>query len=866
MSLDSYGDDLVALSYGVFPRNVKDYQNSRDPFLNAVFIDYQLHLALLREELPHALLLDQIAYAHDRLVIPLLKCYAAVVRGHILYCTNDFQGAHYVLSNTEVPEDDWGLMARYSAIKGQVLNAGHEVWADFLFNTPSYGSSTQLMLNHWYLQNVIYLAIFLTNNGSSALTFGTLQRQQFASNLSSLVAASNILLRRENAHLLASTFKADYASLLAKVLADSCKQKQEFPNASDDSVQELNLVRSLYETLNAVSPHRLVVRLILPSHLSKNFLINMASKTFQSRTVLYNLVLALLDLNEYDEAFAAAKTYIGYLNKEIEQLEKTPDIIEAVEFFSICIDKFNPLNSYSRDAKFKDKKFRYVIADTIHESLHNFASLLVSYLEQVADITQLSFETDPTDELSFLYTKGHLDAPLHQDSRLLSSLSKAWSCLGRYHYYLAVHRSSDERTMSLNKDKLTDYLKKALNVNATSSLQNLFDYAYILAQSGLLSSALKLCKFILKRWPESYKTWNLLVLVLSALEHRQEAESTEVMEDLESPETPVSALEKYIGDALNIAGIHMLRVKDSDAAMSLQVKYAILQLKMTQLAVIELKHGIHHISESIVEVFLLFRELFPYVDVKSEGNDAENRADSLWSHRPAVIDPSGDPEAAATVTGSKSREKSAARANIKKLSKVTESVRPGHESKKSEQSQERSILQDIWLWTAKFYTRLGKLEEAEECIVAAETVFRPNVKTFTFFGMLTSKSRNLLSLQEYEKSLEAFHDEEYKYDKQAYGSTLSALSQLFLEEGSSLLLFTSEKDLDAGLLRLRNYLASYKNCWPYGYNNAESWYYLSVIYEKFDDPQLQSDALWKCVGLEEILPVRPYHVCEDFTL
>ena len=47
---------------------------------------------------------------------------------------------------------------------------------------------------------------------------------------------------------------------------------------------------------------------------------------------------------------------------------------------------------------------------------------------------------------------------------------------------------------------------------------------------------------------------------------------------------------------------------------------------------------------------------------------------------------------------------------------------------------ERKILQQVWLWTARVFLKVGLIDECEQCIVEAETIYEPNFKTYTALG------------------------------------------------------------------------------------------------------------------------------------
>lgn len=176
---------------------------------------------------------------------------------------------------------------------------------------------------------------------------------------------------------------------------------------------------------------------------------------------------------------------------------------------------------------------------------------------------------------------------------------------------------------------------------------------------------------------------------------------------------------------------------------------------------------------------------------------------------------------------------------------------------------ERALLQDLWLWTASVYLRIGNTQQAEECIVEAESVHEPNVKTSAALGLLTLRERKFLSLQEFEKALEQLERHDRRGDRRQFGITLLGLCKLFLvDDERESLLFISPTDLEAGVIRLKNYLEQFTLSWPHGRNLPEAWWYLSLIYERIDDKVLLDRSLWRCVELEDSRPVRSF-LCLD---
>ncbi|KAF3990021.1 hypothetical protein FT663_02300 [Candidozyma haemuli var. vulneris] len=923
---------MKTLSLGSFPSKVLEFQESPDFFQQTVFVDYQLQL-LIQHDLGDAIAsrknTDAAKAASEKLVQ--LKNYISSINANYsarnksyeesLYYTVVLADLHYLSSEydhmsatlssftlTQSPrldsqdQEDFVdyLTARFYALYGSGKREGaYKHWLEYLANLRKYGTKSQIAANRW--QDTILLRVvgLLSSNGSRPLRFKDILSQTFSENACSITAISSFCLRPENEKHVVKEFRGDFVVFLTELINNKIKQKKDFPDASAETSEEDDFIDSLYEALYDISTQRPLVAQVLKPKLSKKFLVNMTEKTYQSFTVLSNLIRTLLDLEEYDEAIAALKTYIDYVEKDQEQNHgRVNNILDVIDIYTMCIQHFNPKHSMIPSAQESDlpKKFKYTSLYSVVEQLKGFTKQLSNYLKELATVAELRYDEEvglQDNRLSFLYHRYNTNLVMNDQSKFVRIVSKAWFVMGDLHSYLASHSSPTHEIMKENTELVLKYWKNSLIVNSTGNSSLLFRYALELSYNNLVGPALKLCKFTLKKYPEQFQVWNLFVLLHSAAEAEKastdnainQVDDAAVLEDLkkngsDSSKAPES--ERFVEDALNIAGLYMQKSHQKGTSISFQKKYSILQLKKTQLAMLEAKHGIDFILDSIAEVFVLYRELFEQ-GVKPEHNSNQNnntlqpphlsavasRAESKWSHRPSVIDPA---VTELKVDKSASREhRAAAKDKIKRLSRVGGDSSTGKTSSKAQQEVQpaskpaRRVLQDVWLWAASIYLRLGSLEEAEECIVEAETVAPPNVKTFTFLGLLTSKSRKFLSLQEFERSLEEFHHPEEKFNKKAYGTTLLGMCKLFIEDDDpENSLFISNKDVDAGLIRIKNYLEDFSNCWAYGYNSPELWYYLSTIYEKFDDKLLFNEALWKCVELENRRPVRAYSVCEEW--
>lgn len=895
----NYGGPLeTVLNLGSFPKDVLDFQELQDLTRQTIFLDYQLHLLLQREF--DGLLFSRITTSTSESLTERVDqlidyaksiganysstnrsydegLYHAVLSAHLYHLANDLNAMKetlllFSLKSVDTPLSFY-LTARYNALLGFVAP---DTWYDYLKSFVKYGCKSLVAANRWIDGIFANVLFHLSKQGKYPLSFKHMLEQEFADNVTALVSILNFALRSDYERFILKSYRADYIVFLTELLNSKIKNRGKFPDASSENFGELNFVDSLYETLNDISDHRPVVNYFLKPKLSKKYLIAVAELSFQNQTVVANLIRSLLDSDEYDEALAAFKTYINYVKKDQEQEGGViANILEVIDIYSTCIAAFNPLSSVILQTKSGVKRFKYNSIAVVMEELELRVVELLLYLDDFTDMAKLSYDEEleafSENRLLFLYHRYNTNLVMEDKAKLIRVLSKGWFALGQYHQYKATYESADSTLLDGHRSSVLKYNKNCLIINPTGNPKYLFQYALTLAYSQLHEPALKLCKFILKRYPESFKSWNLLALLSLALEPETtkaaDGESDHVLDELK--ENTKADSEKYIDDALNVAGIFIMKNKQQDVTLSVQTRYDILQLKMTQVAILESHYGVHHILDSITDVFSLYRELFSDIDIASSGAKPQtHRNDSRWSHRPSVIDIKG-PDVGRQMSILK--EKSAAKEKIKRLSKGDGLVRTTSKISKSvnpkpspgKQLLELLILQELWLWTASIYSRLGMLDEAEECVVEAESAYEPNVRTFTFLGLLTSETRKFLSLQEFERSLEALHSPQEAYNRSAYGQVLLGMCKLFLVDddiGNSL--FISQKDMHAGLMRLKNYLQGYSLCWPHGNNSPEVWHYLAMIYEKFDDKLLYTKAMWRCVALASKRPVRSFANCE----
>lgn len=940
---------IRTIELGCFPKRVLSFQDSQQFLEQLVFIDYQLlllvqnefgghdlvpALALDHSETPRDKLVQLINYANsvsanysDALKSPEEALYHGVIMAHIFYLNSQFDHMHHALDTCmplRVDRDTTHadfiryLNCRHTVLMGLV--AGPGVWEQYLREFKPLSKSA-VAAKRWLELLFAKLAGSWGTGGLDLIAFSDFKAHDLIENKSALIAMSCFLLRPENTQLANRSFKTEFLNYLAEELESAIKTPADFPDAAATDSSDnflLDFIDNLYLSLGQVP----LSYSVLKPTLTKKFLINAMLKTFQSHGVTANLIKCLIQLNEHDEALAAFKTYVSYIENTQRQNDgRIDDILSIIDIYSTCLLQFNPLKAI---VPHKPRKFKYTTDDSIVQQLQHHSVLLAKYLDIVARDADLSYHLGDADDIdanpiSFLYNKYNVNVLLDDHSQFVEIVSKGWYALGYLSYFLATHASADQSALDVHVELTLRAYKNALIVNSTGNVIYLFNYALALAFARKLKPALKLCKFILKKYPESFKTWNLMVLLLTSFESsnpdaaplvtvpnasnvglaplptnpRGNANGSESINGANSANgsTTLKDLEKFINNALNIAGLFIVKHRQKDIKLTSEAKYEILQLKLTQMAVWEAVYGVQYILEYVSEVFILYHELFAVELEPMRPEPAKQSvllaSDAKWSHRPSFIDPLPDSDAVVLENGAlatKDNQESIDR--IKRMAKSSKKDRLGSLKRIGLQRRhsqrvpvapkptaqatlpsshiiERKILQDIWLWTSSIYMKLGLLEESEQCIVEAETVYEPNVKTFTALGSLTSASRKFLSLQEFERSLEILNKE--PYNKADYGHALLGLSKLLLvDDASDSSLFILDKDREAGIVRMKNLLEKYVLSWPFGHSSLESWYFLSKVYETIDDKDLLASALWRCVELEDYRPVRTFECCDSF--
>lgn len=371
------------------------------------------------------------------------------------------------------------------------------------------------------------------------------------------------------------------------------------------------------------------------------------------------------------------------------------------------------------------------------------------------------------------------------------TLSEAWEVLYRVRAESLKHMISND---------LSCYLSNAMCAAPKgSNLADLqFEYSYVLASQRKIEPAIKVLKTVLlEANPECYKAWHLLALCESIHENK-EISFKIVCSVLE-------AMKESLAE-------NKLRILD---------RWQFIQLKLTQLSLIEELFGTLDASEMLPEVFELYSTLFP---------DDTDKFDRI-----------GD---------------------------------------KCKQTKEY-LLQAIWIFAANLYMRLGdKEEDAKKAITEAIQV------TDKFKNLNCDLARGFLKLTNGDPraALSSFETVLF-YDPLNVNALIGFAQIIFPEElneseavlreywnleeshkrtdeveASSQQVFVSELDKSAACARLKFLLEYAITKSIEAYHSPEVWWYLSSIYEKYEDQSYKSSLL-NCIRYKESDPIRAFQNC-----
>lgn len=343
-----------------------------------------------------------------------------------------------------------------------------------------------------------------------------------------------------------------------------------------------------------------------------------STKTFHSTAILRSLFKVHLAVAEFDLAFKAFDSYLDIVKKGKARVEKTghqetslDDDATALETICLCISALTRFGG--RDAA---------------EKANHLAVELEHWLEKI-EIPHINGGMQPVQEEAgrSLATGNHVPAKI---------LALAWQSIGLAHARWA--------RMTFESSTRTEVQKRAIrslrtslssDFGGTADVRGVFALGLLLAEQRELTTAIELVKtalltkhtgdeiLVLRNGPfwrerSLIPLWHLLSLLLSA---RQEyvlaARTCEcAFEQFRDPAVLFGRQQLYKSDHLNNAE------RDYEASQGLvdemddYEKENIIEVKMTQLAIVEIMEGPRIAVNASLELLTLFSRLFGTAEKK----------------------------------------------------------------------------------------------------------------------------------------------------------------------------------------------------------------------------------------------------------
>ncbi|CAR21425.1 Ypp1p [Lachancea thermotolerans CBS 6340] len=177
--------------------------------------------------------------------------------------------------------------------------------------------------------------------------------------------------------------------------------------------------------------------------------------------------------------------------------------------------------------------------------------------------------------------------------------------------------------------------------------------------------------------------------------------------------------------------------------------------------------------------------------------------------------------------------------------------------------------QSVWLFAVKLYLTQGLIVDAREALAESRNVTKnfQNLNNDLADGYLSLDVDGKKALRSFEKVL--FYDALNIDAIVGFAKCLVPTSQ----ENSSHQLqpqtpsaagldaFTGEKDRSAAYARLKMVLEEVVERSIEGCHAPEVWWYLSRVYENYDDTERLETSLWNCVKYQELQPIRDFKNC-----
>lgn len=486
-----------------------------------------------------------------------------------------------------------------------------------------------------------------------------------------------------------------------------------------------------------------------------NLLRRAAIKTFHSCAILRHLIFVLAALGHYDEALTAFQVYTDYQEKARVQQQKTEESRKLAPTELSGSAAVKPLHS-GDDDKSVVRVFTKVI-DILDQIKGDGLKA-----KETADTLRGWLGKDDSEEVDLSASSG---VNAHSRNKSIASvkttetangLAAVWASIARAYCLFGFQAPTSEEREHVFRSATSSF-ETCISYSPTDA-QVYADYGLFLARNSKISKALEIVRKGLLVDNSNYACWHLMALVLTSMgEH-----------------------EKGLNAITNTINLISQRQKE----LTTEERKCFLQMKITQIAIVEAINGTERALELIPEVFCMFGELFP--GSREPEKSSNTKPLSPTSPKKSSSDKSSaDGKLALKPTSSrisirrfapgshffKSHTKHASidqaksgvapvpplpdyapngPNNLKRsaTTKAVSSLKPVNEV------TQKYELSKLWLWTAGLYRRSGLFHECEESILEAESLVGPSVASHVALGLLICQRRPLHALNEYETALE----------------------------------------------------------------------------------------------------------------
>lgn len=581
--------------------------------------------------------------------------------------------------------------------------------------------------------------------------------------------------------------------------ADILISSTKFPRANERNNAELE------ELIGLASASGVVL-----GPLKRELIERAITKTYQSQIILKALIELLLEEKKQEES----KPKRPEVLRGRRQDEGKEEINAAVEVYDSYVLAYYEQNHHQYEDIISVIQLNKLLLDSrlfdtypLEGAEFQYYKERVEKLEKLLDVLYSDQDIDKETEFDVaeLLSEG---SETNVDEALSIVLAGAWSTVAEMKWRLIESEEFSITTDSAAPGRALQDCRHSLWLSIDD--RTAFQYAKCSAVSRNIDDSFSVLKVLLQRLSKTslvyFQSWHLLALTLSVEENKDEA--------------------------FKVVGFLVSEVSDFISMGPVEVSFrdVFVEIKITQLAIIQALLGAEQALESLSELFELFHSLFADSIVDEEmPTSKESYHDKTHKRSVSLVR-----------TQTLQKIKSTLHKDFKPhLTTLT----PSQIFVDAKATFVKRTLQRIWLCASQIYLQSGLLKEAEEAIVESEKSYLPTADSHVALALLASKQRPQLSMKEFDAALSI---------EMLHIHSIVGYANLVLTNDSTA--FISEKDNLAAIARVKILLESVSETF-HGAHTAEVWWLLSQIYEKYDDTRLKK-ALWRCVELEETRPVR----------